>query len=177
MKTAWKVWKTGADAYIVKPFNMDILKRTITNLLKEREILRNKFVGNEDRDNDLNPVNIETPDDKLLDRIMSVINKNLNNTELNVEMIANEVGISRVHLYRKMKELTNQTPHDFIRNVRLKQTACLFTKGHQNISEVMYACGFSNLTSFSTAFKNFYGMSPREYMKRHQQEGKSDTNA
>lgn len=169
--------ETGADAYIVKPFNMDILKRTITNLLKEREILRNKFVGNEDRDNDLNPVNIETPDDKLLDRIMSVINKNLNNTELNVEMIANEVGISRVHLYRKMKELTNQTPHDFIRNVRLKQTACLFTKGHQNISEVMYACGFSNLTSFSTAFKNFYGMSPREYMKRHQQEGKSDANA
>ncbi len=99
---------------------------------------------------------------------MDVINKNLNNTDLSVEMIANEVGISRVHLYRKMKELTNQTPHDFIRNIRLKQTAYLFSKGHQNISEVMYACGFNNLTSFSTSFKNFYGMSPREYMKEHQ---------
>jgi AraC-like DNA-binding protein len=59
---------------------------------------------------------------------MDVINKNLNNAELSVEMIANEVGISRVHLYRKMKELTNQTPHDFIRNIRLKQTAYLLYK-------------------------------------------------
>lgn len=160
--------ETGADAYMVKPFNMEILKSTITNLLKQREILRNKFVGNETRDKNVNHINIETPDDKLLKRIMDVINKNLNNTDLSVEMIANEVGISRVHLYRKMKELTNQTPHDFIRNIRLKQTAYLLSKGHQNISEVMYACGFNNLTSFSTSFKNFYGMSPREYMKEHQ---------
>lgn len=167
--------ETGADAYLVKPFNMDILRRTITNLLKEREVLRNKFAGNENLGGNVEPVDLESPDRKLLERILSVVNKNIGNPDLSVEMIAKEVGISRVHLHRKMKELTNQTPHDFIRNVRLKQAASLLTNGHQNISEVMFACGFNNAASFSTTFKNFYGRSPRDYMKEHLQEEKNDT--
>ena len=84
-----------------------------------------------------------------------------------VDDIAEEVGISRVHLHRKMKELTGQTPHDFIRNIRLKQAANLLTTQNMNITEVMYACGFNNPASFSTIFKKFYGMSPREYMNEH----------
>jgi AraC-like DNA-binding protein len=66
-----------------------------------------------------------------------------------------------------MKELTNQTPHDFIRNIRLKQAANLLASGRHNITEVMNACGFSNSASFSTQFKKMYGMSPREYMKKN----------
>ncbi len=66
-----------------------------------------------------------------------------------------------------MKELTGQTPHDFIRNIRLKQAANLLTTQNMNITEVMYACGFNNPASFSTIFKKFYGMSPREYMNEH----------
>lgn len=77
---------------------------------------------------------------------------------------ATTMGVSRVHLHRKMKELTGQTPHDFIRNIRLKQAAHLLASKNMNITEVMYACGFNNAASFSTIFKKFYGVSPRDYM-------------
>ena len=102
-----------------------------------------------------------------MERVMQVINKNISNAELSIDDIAEEVGISRVHLHRKMKELTGQTPHDFIRNIRLKQAANLLAGQNMNITEVMYACGFNNPASFSTIFKKFYGMSPREYMNEH----------
>ena len=100
---------------------------------------------------------------------MDCVNKNLNNSDLNVDMIADQAGISRVHLHRKMKELTGQTPHDFIRNLRLKKAAQLLTVQGMNVTEVMYACGFSNAASFSTLFKKVYGMSPRDYMKEHEE--------
>lgn len=163
--------ETGADAYIVKPFNMDILRRTIVNMLHQRETLRNKFNGSETQTQHVEAVKIDAPDERLMERIMTVVNRNLSNSDLSVDMIANEVGISRVHLYRKLKELTNQAPHTLIRNIRLQQAAALLATSSHNISEVMYACGFSNATSFSTTFKNFYGMSPREYMKQKQQKG------
>jgi DNA-binding response OmpR family regulator len=161
--------ETGADAYIIKPFNMDILKRTIINLLSTRQLLKNKLIGNESMKDKVDVIQMKSPDEKLLERVISVINKNLSNTELSVDNIAEEVGISRGHFHRKMKELTNQTPHDLIRNIRLKQAANLLANQHHNITEVMYACGFSNSASFSTMFKNMYGMSPREYIKEHQQ--------
>ena len=159
--------ETGADAYIVKPFNMDILRRTIANLINARTLLRQKYGRTEQLEEQMEEVKVKSPDEKLLDRIMSTINKQLNNSDLSVDMIADEVGISRVHLHRKMKELTGQTPHDFIRTLRLKQAANLLTTQNMNITEVVYACGFSNPTSFSTLFKSVYGMSPREYMKEH----------
>ena len=159
--------ETGADAYLVKPFNMDILRRTIINLTEARKVMRFKFTGNESQEGKVEEVIMKSPDERLLERVMAAINKNINNSDLSVDMIADEVGISRVHLHRKMKELTNQTPHDFIRNLRLKQAANLLANQHQNVTEVMYACGFSNAASFSTIFKKFYGMSPRDYMKEH----------
>ena len=159
--------ETGADAYIVKPFNMDILRRTIANLINARALLRQKYGRTEHLEEQMEEVKVKSPDEKLLERIMNTINKQLNNSDLSVDMIADEVGISRVHLHRKMKELTGQTPHDFIRTLRLKQAANLLTTQNMNITEVVYACGFSNPTSFSTLFKSVYGMSPREYMKEH----------
>lgn len=162
--------ETGADAYLVKPFNMDILRRTIINLTEARKVMRYKFTGNESQEDKVEQVTMKSPDEKLLERVMNVINRNISNSDLSVDMIAEEVGISRVHLHRKMKELTNQTPHDFIRNLRLKQAANLLANQHQNVTEVMYACGFSNAASFSTIFKKFYGMSPRDYMKEHLKE-------
>lgn len=110
---------------------------------------------------------LKSPDEKLLERVMSVINKNIDNPELSVEFVSDEVGISRAHLHRKLKELTNQTPRDFIRNIRLKQAANLLASGNQNVTEVMYAVGFQNPASFSTMFKNFYGVSPKEYTREH----------
>ena len=157
----------GADAYIMKPFNMDILRRTIVNLIHTHQMLRLKYGRNDQLEEQVDEVKMKSPDEQLLDRVMKVINKNINNSDLSVDAIAEEVGISRVHLHRKMKELTGQTPHDFIRNIRLKQAANLLASHNMNITEVMYACGFNNAASFSTIFKKFYGMSPREYMNEH----------
>ena len=159
----------GADAYIVKPFNMDILRRKILNLLSVRQTLRNKFSGKESQDDKVKDVELKSSDDLLMDKVMQVINDNMMDEELSVEMIANKVGISRVHLHRKMKELTNQTPHSFIRNIRLKQAAKLLRESRKSITEVMYVCGFSNPASFSTMFKNLYGCSPRDYMNRQKE--------
>ena len=158
---------TGADAYIVKPFNMDILHRTVANLINSRYQLRMKYARTDQLEQQVDKVEMKSPDDKVLERVMKVINENLSNSSLSVDNIASQVGMSRVHLHRKMKELTGQTPHDFIRNLRLKQAANLLASGNMNVTEVMYACGFGNAASFSTTFKKFYGMSPREYMQEH----------
>lgn len=159
--------ETGADQYFTKPFNMDILRRSIANLIASRRLMENKFTGRQDHSEHIDDIEVESADDKLLNRILAVVNANLSNSDLNIDMICTEVGISRVHLHRKMKELTNQTPHDFIRNLRLKQAARLLSRKGQNITEVMYRCGFNSTTSFSTMFKKMYGQSPREYMKDH----------
>ena len=101
----------------------------------------------------LKKLKVQSPDDRLLNKVMKVINDNLGNPDLNVEMIATEVGISRVHLHRKLKELTNQSTRDLIRNVRLKQAASLLANQYHNITEVASLTGFTNIAYFSTAFK------------------------
>ena len=108
---------------------------------------------------------VESPDEKLLRRIIDVINRNAANPDYNVDMIAKEVGLSRVHLYRKMKELTNQSPSEFISNIRLKLAGEMLSTQKQSIEDVAYACGFNSPNSFSRKFKSFYGKSPTEYMK------------
>lgn len=159
--------ETGADAYIVKPFNMDILKRTIINLINYHRLLRLKYKYDEEPKEQTGDV--KSPDEKLLQRIMSTINSRLQDSDLSVDMIADEVGISRVHLYRKMKGLTGQTPHDVISSIRMKRAATLLANQSMNVTEVMYACGFSSSASFSNLFKKFYGMTPRDYMREHQE--------
>ena len=106
--------ETGADAYIVKPFNMDILRRTILNLLSSHKLLKMKYERTDELEERVEDIRLKSPDDKLLEKIMDCIRKNLTNSDLNIDMISDEVGISRVHLHRKMKELTGQTPHDFL---------------------------------------------------------------
>lgn len=159
--------ETGADAYIQKPFNLDILRRVIVNLLNSRRVIRNKVAGNEMQSDKVKTVEMENVNDQLMQRIMDVINKHLNNSDINVDDIASEAGVSRVQLYRKMKEITNQTPHTFIRNLRLDQSARLLRETDQNISDIMYACGFNNASSFSRIFKDTFGMTPTDYILKY----------
>lgn len=164
----------GADAYITKPFNMEILKKTVVNLIKTRDLLKNNFSGNQSQEDKIKKIEMESADEKLIVKIMNFINNNINNPELNVEMIASEIGISRVHLHRKLKELTNQSSRDLIRNIRLKQAGELLASKQTNISEVAYLVGFSNVSKFSTSFKQFYGMSPKSYMEMHLRKNDED---
>ena len=156
---------TGADAYIVKPFNMDILRQTIINLIQRTRTLRLKYEHTDQLEGKTAPKSVKSPDEKLLANIMKAINDHLDDDSLTMDLIASEVGLSRVHLNRKMKDLTGQTPHDFIRKVRLKKAAELLASGKMNVSEVTYTCGFSSPTSFSALFKKFYGVSPSQYYK------------
>ena len=156
----------GADAYIAKPFNLEILITTIENLIRNREVLRNNFSGKQEQDGQIEVIQPQSADEKLMKKVMKAINKNLNNPDLNAEMIAAEVGISRVHLYRKLKEITNQSTRDFIRNIRLKQAEILLkSEKNYSISEISQLVGFNNTTYFSNAFKELYGVSPSKYME------------
>lgn len=161
----------GADAYITKPFNVDILLKTVNGLIRNRQILKNNENERQYQEEFISKITIKAAEEKLLEKVHQVINQNLANPELSVEMIANEIGISRVHLHRKLKELTNLTTRDLIRNIRLKQAAELLTTKGLNISEVSSVVGYSNVSNFAVAFKEQYGVSPtgytEQYVKRH----------
>lgn len=157
----------GADAYLTKPFNTDILIGTINNLIANTERLKNKFSGNERQEDKVQDIVIKSSDELLMNRIMKVINENISNCDLNVEMLAKNVGMSRVHMHRKLKELTSQSARDFIKGIRLNQAANLLVSKKLSISEVAYATGFSNLSHFSNSFKEFYGASPTDYINKN----------
>jgi DNA-binding response OmpR family regulator/anti-sigma regulatory factor (Ser/Thr protein kinase) len=157
----------GADAYISKPFSTEYLKRTIVNLIENRERLKNKFSGQQQPQDKIEKIEMKSADEILMQKIMKIINENLSNPDLSVEMLASSVGMSRVHMHRKLKELTNQSARDFIRGIRLKQAATLLSNKKHTISEVAYATGFSNLSHFSNSFKEFYGVSPKEFVSKN----------
>ena len=136
----------------------------LVNLVESRRMLRNSFSGHQNINERLAAPEVDSPDAKLMARIMKALEANLGNPGLTIEMLASEIGISRVHLHRKLKELTNQTTGDFIRNTRLAMAAKILSEGKQSISEVAMRVGFDNQANFATAFKRMYGMTPREYM-------------
>jgi len=154
----------GADAYVSKPFNIDVLRSTAINLMKTRMLLQGKFHGEKQEEEHIDNVEMESPDEHLMKRVMKCINDNMDNPDLSVEMIADKVGISRVHFYRKMKDLTGQSPRDYLKYVRLKKAAKLLKeKPNLDITSVSIAVGFKSLSTFSSNFKTLFGKSPSEW--------------
>ena len=155
----------GADDYVTKPFNIEVLKSKTAGLLSRYRSLKNRYSGMQEHDDKIDPIEVVSNDDKLMNRIMNVLNREMANPELTVELLASEVGLSRVHLHRKLKTLTNQSPRDFIRNTRLRQAAGLLAGNKLTVAEVADLTGFSNAGSFTTSFKRLYGITPSEYAK------------
>lgn len=153
----------GADSYFTKPFNIEVVKERIGALLQRYRELKNRYSGNQEYDEHIDDINIESADERLIRRVVDIINKRLSDPELSVENLASEVGLSRVHLHRKLKELTNQSPSDFIRNTRLRQAAHLLKEKKLNIAEVAYATGFNSTSTFTVSFKKFYGVTPSTF--------------
>ncbi|MBR2630710.1 MAG: response regulator [Bacteroidaceae bacterium] len=164
----------GADAYVSKPFNIDVLRATALQLMRTRKLLQGKFHGDKQHEENIDKVELESPDEHLMKRVMKVINENLDNSDLSVEFIADKVGVSRVHFYRKMKDLTGQAPRDFLKYVRLKEAARMLSEKKLDITGVSVATGFKSLSAFSTNFKILYGISPTEYQKKNEE--KRDAN-
>lgn len=160
----------GADAYVTKPFNIDVLRTTVIGLMRNRQLLQGRFQGEKLKEANIEEIEVESPDESLMRRIMKVINDNMDNDELSVEMIADKVGISRVHFYRKMKDLTGQAPREFIKYIRLKEAARLLGSKKMDITGVSIATGFKSPSAFSTSFKSLYGLTPTEWMKKQNEE-------
>lgn len=158
----------GADAYIDKPFNLEELEAIVAGLIANRQRVRGKFVATEEQADGLQQIDLKGNDAALMERIIKSVNSRLDDSDFNVETLAEDVGLSRTQLHRRMKELTGVSVGEYIRNLRLQQAAKLLQAGDVNISQVAYAIGFSTPAHFTVAFKKYYGITPSEYMAKHE---------
>jgi signal transduction histidine kinase/AraC-like DNA-binding protein/CheY-like chemotaxis protein len=152
-----------ADTYIVKPFNYEYLLATIKGLLKNRTLLKSRYISDISVSGK-QPVS-KSLDKKFINDFAGIVEQNLSNENFNVDEISKEIGISRVQLYRKVKALLDCSITDYIMNRRLKKAKFLLINERYSISEITYMVGFSSPNYFSTVFKSKYGMSPSEFKK------------
>jgi CheY-like chemotaxis protein len=155
--------ETGADAYMTKPFHMQELQTRMKSLIEQRKLLRERF----SKETDLGPrdIAVTSVDEKFLNKAIQIIEDNLGDCDFDVTAMTGEIGMSRMQLFRKLKALTNQTPSEFIRTIRLKRAAQLLQQKFGNVAEITYEVGFNNLSYFAKCFRELYGVSPSEYAK------------
>lgn len=153
----------GADDYITKPFDIDLLKIKVNNLIETRKKLKQLY----QKKIDFNSFGLapDSADEKLMQKVLLIIDREMTNSDFGVEELSRMVGLSRTHLYRKIQEIANQSPVEFIRNLRLGKAATLLKQNKYYISEVAYMTGFSEMSYFRKIFKDFYGVSPSDYAK------------
>lgn len=156
----------GADAYVDKPFNLEELEARIASLIANRLRMKGKYSGVQEQNDTVKKVELKGNDAALMEKIMKAINEQLDDSDFNVEALADEVGLSRVQLHRRMKEMTGITVGEFIRNLRLQQAARLLEQGDTTVAQVTYAVGFANPTHFTAAFKKHFGTTPSDYMAK-----------
>jgi signal transduction histidine kinase/ligand-binding sensor domain-containing protein/DNA-binding response OmpR family regulator len=154
-------YETGADDYIYKPFDGDILKARIKNLIMQKENLRKHFIGTDGIIN--SKIKANNLDVKFIDDILTLIRNHFSEPEFNVNDIIEKMGMSRSIFYKKFKSLSDQSINDLIRNFRLKKAAELLNSQQYSISQVAYDCGFSDPAYFSKVFKEFYKISPKDF--------------
>lgn len=156
--------RSGADDYIIKPFLMEELTTRVENLLALREKLRMKYTRPA-----ATAAIVEKPesvDDRFMAKVIRIIGENVSNFDFDVEMLHERLGMSRMHLSRKIRILTGTSPHIFIRNLRLEKAGELLLKKSGNITEIAYSVGFSNPSGFTKAFREYFGVSPKNYSKQ-----------
>jgi signal transduction histidine kinase/AraC-like DNA-binding protein len=155
-------FKSGADAYIAKPFNSEVLQTQIRTLIQGRKQLMQFF-------SDKSSVFGNTAGDLdkgFIEKIMCLIGKNLSDSNLNVEDLGKIIGLSRVQLYRKVKSITNNSPNEIIRMCRLKKARSLLAASELSISEIAYEVGFSSPSYFNKCYKKYFNENPTVLLKR-----------
>ncbi len=154
-------YESGVDDYITKPFNTQVLLSRIDNLLQSREKLKDIY----GKRFSLKSFGVETNslDEKFMQKLYEIMYENFSNPDLNLDSFCKEIGMSRSNLYRKIKQITNLSPNEFVRNFRLEMAAKLLKESKMSVSEVYVAVGFNSHAYFSNCFKALYGMSPSDY--------------
>jgi YesN/AraC family two-component response regulator len=156
--------ETGADDYLIKPFNSDELKARVARLIDSRKKLHQYF--SQKVAITASTLTVESIDDKFLNKLRMAIESRLGDATLSVEDVAMEVAMSTTQLYRKLKALTGQSPNELIRNMRLDRASLLLKQNAGNIADVAYSTGFNNLSYFSKVFKEKFGVTPSEFLKQ-----------
>lgn len=157
---------TGADSYLPKPFYMSELKALMSNLISNRLIVKGKYSGQQEQAENVAEVQFESSDELFMKRVMEIVNANISNSEFNITQMVDEVGMSRTQLHRKLKELTGFSAARFMQNIRMQQAMKLLKEKRVNVSQIAYSVGFASQTHFSTTFKQYYGVSPTEYIRQ-----------
>ncbi len=150
--------EAGANDYIIKPFDFSVLKVRIRNILQSRQHLRETVLSLESSPEEVDYTS--QLDREFLDRTIEIINQELSNPEFSISDFCRMLGMSRTSVYNKLKTLTDQSPNDFIRIIRLNRSKELLTSRKYTIGEVSYMVGFSDPKYFSTCFKKQFGVSP-----------------
>lgn len=158
-----KGYECGADSYLTKPFNGKILKARLQNLIENHLRLQNFFT---DQTGMTSKPQLNEADKGFVDKLRKEIEERLSNPDTNVENLGAALGFSRVQLYRKTKALTGYAPNELLRIARLKKAASLLAATEKSIAEVTYEVGFSSPSYFTRCFKEFFGESPTDYLKR-----------
>lgn len=155
--------KRGADDYITKPFDIEVLDQKVMNMMRLKEKIRSRFKI--EMISEPTKVVTQSPDEKFMIRAMKVIEDNLSDADFDIEKFAVEVGVSRMQLYRKMNAITGMTVKEFIRNIRIKRAKQLLEDGAMTVSEVAYNVGFKDIAYFRKCFKQQVGINPSEISK------------
>ncbi len=159
-----KAIEAGADLFLAKPFEIEVLKANIDNLIGSREkteqFINRKLLMNAQE------VEVDSRDDKLLKEVVEYIHANMTNSRITASDISYALGISHSNLYRKIKALTDQSLNEFIRFIRLQRAEMLLASGKLSVSEVMFQVGFTNHSYFSKCFKQIYSVTPKNYIKK-----------
>ena len=155
----------GADHYLTKPVSLNMLKSSISNAIKIRQHLKNRITADVRAGKTI--INAESPDSVLIKKVTDSILENLGNNSFGVNELSSKIGISRVHLNRKLKELLNITPINLIKSIKMKHAAKLLIENHLNVADVAYKLGFSSHSYFSSHFKEYFGMSPTDFVAKY----------
>ena len=155
-------FECGADSYISKPFNSKLLLVRLRNLMDNHKRLK-QFFGDKTT---LSKESVSDVDKGFVDRFRELIEENLADSELSVEDLGSKMGLSRVQLYRKIKALTNYSPNELVRSARLKKAASLLASSEKTISEITYEVGFTSPSYFTKCYKEYFGESPTDFLKR-----------
>ncbi len=163
-ETKIKGFKTGAEQYLLKPFQKEELLARIKGLLEQRRVLQEKF----GRAVVLEPkaITLTDRDASLLENLVEIIEDNMETEAFSVDQLQKEIGMSRMQLHRKLKALTNQSASEFIRSIKLKRAAQLLQQGGLQVTEVAYRSGFNHLSYFAKCFKEEFGSSPTDYARK-----------
>lgn len=158
-------YEVGADSYMAKPFNFDMLMVRIEKLIEQQEKRKQEFRKNIE----VNPsaITITSVDEQLIQKCLEYIEKNMDDPEYGVEELSRDLGMVRMSLYRKLQSITGHTPTDFIRSIRLKRAAQLLQGSRLPIVEVANRVGFGSSSYFSKCFREMFGMLPKQYMEEH----------